>query len=93
MHEFFSPDTLGTFSGCALVTGMITQLLKNVLKKLPTQWLSFIIALTLLFIFTAADGFCLAWKEWAALPINAALVSLSSNGAYSAAVRLGSGLK
>ena len=88
MNDFFAWETLVTFSGCALATGVLTQFLKNIFKKLPTQWLSYLIAVPLLFGATAATGgFAQPWTVWALIPLNAAIVSLASNGAYEAVGR------
>lgn len=89
MNEFLTWETLGTFAGCAAVTGLLTQLLKEPLKKLPTQWLSYIIAVVLLFASTAATGgFAQPWTVWAMVLLNAVVVSLSSNGAFEAVKRV-----
>lgn len=48
MNSFLSWGTLGTFAGATACTGLFTQLLKSIIKKVPTQWLSFLIALVLL---------------------------------------------
>lgn len=88
MNEFLTWETLGTFAGCALATGVLTQFLKELFKKLPTQWLSYIIAVVLLFAATAATGgFAQPWTVWAMIPLNAVIVSLSSNGAFEAIKR------
>lgn len=92
MNEFLTWETLGTFAGCALATGVFTQLLKEPLKQLPTQWLSYIIAVMLLFASTAAiGGFAQPWTVWAMIPLNAVIVSLSSNGAFEAVKRVRNG--
>jgi fatty acid desaturase len=92
MNEFFTWETLATFAGCSLATGVLTQFFKEVFGKLPTQWLSYIIAAVLLFLATAATGgFSQAWTVWAMIPLNAAIVSLSANGAYEAANRIKNG--
>ena len=89
MNEFLTWETLGTFAGCALATGIFTQFLKEPLKKLPTQWLSYIIAVLLLFGATAATGgFAQPWTVWAMIPLNAVVVSLSSNGAFEVVKRV-----
>ena len=50
-----------------------------------TQWLSFLIALVLLAVTTAATGgWMQPWTVWALVPLNALLVSLASNGAVDA---------
>lgn len=87
-NSFLSWDILTTFAGVAACTGLLTQMLKSVTAKLPTQWLSYIIAVVLLVITTAATGgWMQPWTVWALVPLNAALVSLASNGAYQALVR------
>lgn len=89
MNEFLTWETLGTFAGCAAATGVFTQFLKEPLKNLPTQWLSYIIAVVLLFGATAATGgFAQPWTVWAMIPLNAVVVSLSSNGAFEAVKRV-----
>ena len=40
MDEFFSWQMLATFAGATAATGILTQFLKNLIPKLPTQWLS-----------------------------------------------------
>ena len=58
---------------------------RNRIKKVPTQWLSFLIALVLLAVTTAATGgWMQPWTVWALVPLNALLVSLASNGAVDA---------
>ena len=87
-NSFLSWDILATFAGVAACTGLLTQMLKSVTAKLPTQWLSYIIAVVLLVVTTAATGgWMQPWTVWALVPLNAALVSLASNGAYQAIVR------
>ena len=87
-NSFLSWDILATFAGVAACTGLLTQMLKSVTAKLPTQWLSYIIAVVLLVVTTAATGgWMQPWTVWALVPLNAALVSLASNGAYQALVR------
>ena len=70
LESFWSWGTLTTFAGATACTGLFTQMLKNIVGKLPTQWLSYIIAQP--------------WTVWALVPLNAALVSLASNGAVDA---------
>ena len=87
-NSFLSWEILATFAGVAACTGLLTQMLKSVTAKLPTQWLSYIIAVVLLVVTTAATGgWMQPWTVWALVPLNAALVSLASNGAYQAIVR------
>lgn len=81
--EFFTWETLLTYSGATLVTTLITQLLKGVgfIDKLPTRVFSYIVALAVMLlalIFTgtltlASAGLCI---------VNAVVVSLAANGAF-----------
>lgn len=87
MDQFFSWEMLATLAGAAAATGIVTQLLKDALKKMPTQLLSYIIALVILAAATAATGAAADWTGWAILPLNAVIVSLSANGAFSAVQR------
>jgi CHASE2 domain-containing sensor protein len=85
MNEFFTWETLATLAGCSLATGILTQFLKSTIK-IPTQWLSYIIAVILLFaatLFTSG----LTLPTGCMVPLNAVIVALSSNGAYSAIMR------
>ncbi|HIU31171.1 MAG TPA: hypothetical protein IAB66_03315 [Candidatus Caccousia avistercoris] len=84
MDQFFTWEALATLAGCAAATGVVTQLLKDALKKIPTQLLSYIIALVILAAATAATGSAADWTGWAILPLNAVIVSLSANGGFEA---------
>lgn len=84
MDQFFTWEVLATLAGCAAATGIVTQLLKDALKKIPTQLLSYLIALLILAAATAATGSASDWTGWAIIPLNAVLVSFSANGAYDA---------
>ena len=85
LESFWSWGTLTTFAGATACTGLFTQMLKNIVGKLPTQWLSYIIAVVLLVVTTAATGgWAQPWTVWALVPLNAALVSLASNGSVDA---------
>ncbi|MGI6191988.1 MAG: hypothetical protein ACOYI3_00285 [Christensenellales bacterium] len=89
MNEFFTWGALGTYAGALLATTLFTQLFKGVsfLKKIPTRIFSYVIAFIVLVLsrlFT--DGFDLS--AVALCLINAAVVSLASNGAYDTACRL-----
>lgn len=92
MNDFTSWETLGTFAGCAAATGLLTQFTKNLFSKLPTQWLSYIIAVVIMglaTVFTAG----LSWPTLALIPINAVIVSLGANGGFAAAKRVVDGKK
>lgn len=90
MNEFFSWQTLATFAGCAAATAIVTQFLKETFQKLPTQWLSYIIATVILFAATYFTG-TLTASSAAIIPLNAILIALASNGAYSAVFRVKNG--
>lgn len=86
MNEFFSWQYLATFAGCTLATSIVTQFVKGLFQKLPTQLLSYIIALIILYAATYFTG-ALTGAAAAIIPLNAVLVALSSNGVYSAVFR------
>lgn len=92
MSEFFTWQLLSTFAGCTLATGILTQFVKNVpfLKKIATQWVSYVIAVILLFAATFFTG-ALTGPSAAMIPFNAVLIALSANGAYSAVKRVSNG--
>jgi len=85
MNDFFTWEMLVTLAGCSVATGLLTQFLKGTIK-IPTQWLSYIIAVVLLFAATLFTG-GLTLSTGGVIPLNAVIVALSSNGAYSAIVR------
>lgn len=92
LNSFLSWDILATFTGTAACTGLLTQLLKNATGKLPAQWLSYIITFVMLVITIAATGgWMQPWAVWALVPLNAALISLASNGVYRAILRVKNG--
>jgi hypothetical protein len=87
MDDFFSWQTLATFAGASAATAIITQFFKGAFQKLPTQWLSYIIAVIILFAATYFTG-ALTAASAAITPLNAILVALASNGAYSVVTRV-----
>lgn len=85
MNEFFTWQTLATLSGAAIATGLFTQFLKDAIK-IPTQWLSYILAAIILLaanLFTGHTEIAVL----AIIPLNAVIVSTSANGAYAAILR------
>ena len=84
MNELLTWQSLSTYAGATLATGVITQFVKElgILKRIPTRLVSYGIAAVLLLLATAFTGVTL--PRMALAPINAALVSLASNGAYDA---------
>lgn len=91
MNEFITWEVLATFAGCTAATGLFTQFLKGIFSKLPTQWLSYLIALVLMLLTTAATQWGASWSVWALIPINAAIISTSANGTYSVIKRVSDG--
>ena len=88
MNDFFTWETLATFTGCVAATALITQFVKSLsfLKDIATQWVSYIIAVILLLGATYFTG-ALTVASGALIPFNAVIVALSANGAYSAIKR------
>ena len=86
MDTFFTWSTLATLAGASVATGLITQFLKDSIK-IPTQWLSYIIAVVILAAATLFTGGTDA-ALWAIIPLNAVIVSTSANGAYAAILRV-----
>jgi hypothetical protein len=89
MDEFFTWGFLATFADAATATAIFTQFIKNLFAKLPTQILSYGIAIIVLAAATGAAGVASGWGDWAIIPLNAVLVSLAANGAYSGITRIG----
>ena len=89
MNEFFTWSFLATFAGCATATAVITQFIKNLkgIKNVATQWVSYGIALVLLFAATYFTG-GLTGPVAALIPFNAILIALAANGAYAAITRV-----
>jgi hypothetical protein len=85
MNDFVTWEIIGTYAGAVMVVGLITQLLKYfpVVEKLPTQLLSYALS----FVILTASQLALNTFSLASLGlnlVNAVLVSLASNGAYTA---------
>lgn len=89
MNEFFTWEMLGTYAGCTAAVGIVTQLIKGVpgIVKIPTQLVSYAVAVVVMLCATGftsgltPDGIMLT-------VFNAAVVSLASNGAHAAAVKM-----
>ena len=82
MDSFFDWTMLGTFAGAAAATGLVTQAVKGIFQKIPTQLVSYVIAVVILGLATAATGAVSDWTGWALVPLNAVVVSLASNGGF-----------
>ena len=88
MDNFFDWGMLGSFAGAAAATGLVTQAVKGVFQKIPTQIVSYVIAVVILGLATAATGAASNWTGWALVPLNAVVVSLSANGGFEAIKRV-----
>ena len=88
MDSFFDWGMLGTFAGAAAATGIVTQAVKGIFQKIPTQLVSYVIAVVILGLATAATGGAFDWTGWALVPLNAVVVSLSANGGFEAIKRV-----
>jgi hypothetical protein len=84
MDAFFTWDYLLSYAGCVLVTGLLTQGLKALFKKVPPQIISYVIALAILLVGQAVTGKLDGWGVVALDVLNAAAISLTSNGGYDA---------
>ena len=85
MNEFFTWQTLATLAGASVAVGLFTQFLKNTIK-IPTQWLSYILAVIVLLAANIFTGHT-ELSVLAIIPLNAVIVSTSANGAYAAILR------
>lgn len=87
--EFFDWNMLGGYAGAVMAVGVITEIIKDIpgLKKIPTQVVSYVLALVVLMLaMVFGDGFT---AQGAALAVfNAALVSLGANGGYAVIQRV-----
>ena len=83
MENFLSWEVLLTYSGCVAGTILVTEWLKKVFTKVPTQVVSFVIAVIILVIGHIATG-TFEWAECFLYVINAIAVSLAANGGFDA---------
>lgn len=92
MNEFFTWELLATYAGAVTAVGGLTQLIKNsaILKKIPTQLVSYLLALSILIAAEAVRS-TLTFSSCALSLINAAFISLASNGAYTAVAKKADG--
>lgn len=89
MDQFFTWSTLATLTGASVAVGLLTQFFKDAIK-IPTQWLSYILAVIILTAATFFTGVT-SIGLWAIIPLNAVIVSTSANGAYTAILRAKNG--
>ncbi len=88
MNEFFTWAALGTCAGCALATGLITQLIKGIgfIDRIPTRIVAYAVALTVLLAANAVAG-TLDLPAAGLCVVNAVIVALAANGGYDAAAK------
>ncbi len=96
--EFFDWGILGTFAGATAAVAVLTELTKNipVIKKVPTQLWSYILALFVMVCATVfQDGVYAGGitDKLFLVIINAAMVALAANGGYEALKRITGGNK
>ena len=86
--DFFDWTYLATYAGCTAATVAVVQLVK---ERIPwaTQIVSYFVALVILMVASLATG-VYEWQGLALVPLNAVVVALTANGAYSAAQRVSS---
>ena len=86
--EFFDWNLLGEYAGAALAVGILTQLTKEIpgIKAIPTQLWSYFLAFVTL-VLAEAFGNGITVRGTVLALFNAAVVSLSANGGYSAVKR------
>ncbi|MDL2257598.1 hypothetical protein LJC42_00365 [Eubacteriales bacterium OttesenSCG-928-K08] len=85
MQEFFTWTMLATYAGATLATTLITQLCKGIgfIDKLPTRVFAYIVALVVLLLGMAFTS-GLTLSSGVLCVINAAVVSMASNGVFDA---------
>jgi len=83
MQEFFTWAMLGTYAGAVVAVTLITQLIKEWLKSVPTRIVSYVIALVVL-LAAAAFNNALTLADGALCLFNAVIVSLAANGGFEA---------
>lgn len=86
---FFNWEYLATFAGCMVAVGILTELLKNVgfIAKIPTQLFSWVMAFVILILAQLFTGNLTVDSAVISI-LNAAVISLATNGGYEAIVNL-----
>ena len=88
MDSFVTWESLLSYGGCVAGTILVTEFIKKLFgEKVPAQLVSFLIAAVILFVGHLATG-TFVWKEALLYLINAAAVSLSSNGGFDAVKKI-----
>lgn len=89
--EFFSWESIGTFSGAVALVVFLVQLLKlpmDRVRRIPTQYIVYVVSLGVLLLaqaFVPALG-GLTWQSGILCVFNAALVALSAMSLYNVAI-------
>ncbi len=83
--EFFDWTALRTYAGAVAAVGLLTQLTKNIpgIVKIPTQIWSYVLSAIILLLAEFFGG-DLTVNQAVLTLINAAIVSLASNGGFEA---------
>ena len=86
--EFVSWQGLGTYAGALTMVIVITELVKNIgfLKKIPTQAVSYVIAVAVLLLAYFFTGE-LSMEKGVLTMFNGAIVALAANGGFVALKR------
>lgn len=87
--SFFDWTFLGTFAGALAAVALITELIKELpaLKKVPTQFVSWVLAFVILILAQLFTG-TLSAQSAVLCVLNGAMVSLAANGGYAALKRV-----
>ncbi len=90
LNEFMTWEYLATFAGCAVATGLVTQVLKSALDtvlKIPTQLLAWIVAVVVLVLAQLFTG-TLTVSSGVLSLLNGLAVAAATSGAISGVKRL-----
>lgn len=85
MTEFLDWTIIGTVTGFILAVVLLTEFIKNIpfLKNVPTQLVSFVIAMIVMLAYkTAMSEF--VWTDFVLYILNSVGASLAANGGYDA---------
>lgn len=91
-YNFFDWGYLSSFAGALAAVALITEMIKDVaiLKKIPTQIVSWVLAVIVLILAQFFTDVLTAQNAILAL-LNGAMVSLAANGGYAALKRMMAG--
>ena len=88
MDTFFTWDYLLSFAGCVAATGLLTQMVKPITQKIPTQIVSYVFAVIIMIVGQFATGQLTSWDVAVLDAVNAIAVSLAANGGFDAVKRI-----